>query len=126
MLVSTELQRIKQFITDHTDIKLSKDSGRTGVKLITTIASAINTWGFLEQAFAEYNRRNPGVKQMDMERWSMNKGEDKPTTAEKKEIKALVEQLFTNVTNPDNIENFKTNVSNTVIEQFNIRNPETI
>jgi hypothetical protein len=126
MLVSEELQNIKKWFKENTDIEISNASDKTGVSAITAIASAINEWLFLEPAFTEYNAQKPSnARGMNLERWQSKTKELRPLPFERAEIKKIVQELFTRHTSPENITAFKKLIFDTTIEQFGQRNPQT-
>jgi hypothetical protein len=124
MLVSEEIQGIKKWFKANTDIEVSKDSDKSGVSIMTAIASFINELAFLEPAFETFNAQNPSARPLSMERWQSKSKELRPLPFERKAIKEIIQDIFTEKTDPDNIDDFKRLVSNITIEQFKRRNPE--
>jgi hypothetical protein len=124
MLVSEEIQNIKKFFKANTDIEISKDSEKSGVGTMTAIASAINEWIFLAPAFEIFNSQNPNARAMTLERWQSKSKEIRPLPFERTAIKRIVQDMFTEKTDADHIEAFKSLVRNVTIEQFKERNPE--
>jgi hypothetical protein len=124
-LVSEQIQNIKRWFKENTDIEVSKESEKTGVSAMTAIASAFNEWVFLEPAFEEFNaQKSSGARSMTLQRWQSKAKEDRPLTFERTAIKTIIQNLFTTNTDAEHIEAFKELVSNVTIEQFQRRNQE--